>query len=37
MPVNQFSQQVNFIMAALSGAERIYEIMEEPEELDRAP
>ncbi len=35
MPVNQFSQQVNFIMAALSGAERIYEIMEEPEELDR--
>ncbi len=27
MPVNQFSQQMNFIMAALSGAERISEIM----------
>ncbi len=35
MPINQFSQQFNFILAALSGAERIYEIMEEPEELDR--
>lgn len=34
MPVNQFSQQVNFILAALSGAERILEIMEEPEEVD---
>ena len=32
MPVNQFSQQMNFIMAALSGAERIFEIIElEPE------
>jgi ATP-binding cassette subfamily B protein len=35
MPINQFSMQVNFILAALSGAERIYEIMEEPVELDR--
>jgi ATP-binding cassette subfamily B protein len=34
MPINQFSQQANFILAALSGAERIYEIMEEPEEVD---
>ena len=34
MPVNQFSQQFNFILAALSGAERILEIMEEPEEVD---
>lgn len=34
MPVNQFSQQINFIMAALSGAERIFEIMEEPPETD---
>jgi len=35
MPINQFSQQINFLLAALSGAERIFEIMEEPEELDR--
>lgn len=35
MPINQFSMQANFILAALSGAERIYEIMEEPAELDR--
>ncbi|NLD58120.1 MAG: ABC transporter ATP-binding protein [Clostridiales bacterium] len=35
MPINQFSQQANFILAALSGAERIFEIMEEPEEVDR--
>jgi ATP-binding cassette, subfamily B, multidrug efflux pump len=34
MPVNQFSQQMNFIMAALSGAERISEIMEETPETD---
>lgn len=34
MPVNQFSQQVNFILAALSGAERIFEVMDEPEETD---
>ncbi len=35
MPINQFSMQANFILAALSGAERIFEIMEEPEEIDR--
>lgn len=34
MPVNQFSQQMNLIMAALSGAERICEIMETPAEID---
>ncbi len=34
MPVNQFSQQVNFILAALSGAERIFRVMAEPEEID---
>jgi len=34
MPVNQFSQQMNFILAALSGAERISEIMEETPEVD---
>jgi ATP-binding cassette subfamily B protein len=35
MPINQFSQQANFILAAMSGAERIYEIMAEPEEVDQ--
>ena len=34
MPMNQFTQQVNFIMAALSGAERIFEMMEEQPEVD---
>ena len=34
MPVNQFTQQTNFMMAALSGAERIFAIMEEPAESD---
>ena len=34
MPVNQFSQQINFIMAALSGAERIFEMMGETPEID---
>jgi ATP-binding cassette subfamily B protein len=34
MPVNQFSQQMNFIMAALSGTERISEIMENMPETD---
>ena len=35
MPINQFTQQMNFIMATISGAERIFEVMEESEELDR--
>jgi len=34
MPVNQFSQQANFVLAALAGAERILEIMEEQPEKD---
>ena len=34
MPMNQFTQQVNFLLAALSGAERIFEMMEEEPEED---
>lgn len=34
MPVNQFTQQINFILAALSGAERIFELMEIVPEVD---
>ena len=30
MPINQFTQQSNFMLAALAGAERIFELMEEP-------
>ncbi len=33
-PLNQLSQQVNFILAALSGAERIFDLMDEPAEPD---
>ena len=34
MPMNQFTQQVNFLLAALSGAERIFDMMDEPTEID---
>ena len=34
MPMNQFTQQVNFLLAALSGAERIFEMMDEEPEPD---
>lgn len=34
MPINQCTQQVNFILAALSGAERIFEMMDEEPEID---
>ena len=34
MPMNQFTQQLNFILSALSGAERIFEIMDEEPEID---
>lgn len=34
MPINQCAQQVNFILAALSGAERIFEMMDEKPEID---
>ena len=34
MPLNQFTQQVNFLLSALSGAERIFEMMDEKAEND---
>ncbi len=34
MPINQFSQQLNFILASLSGAERIEEVLSTSEEAD---
>lgn len=34
MPINQFSQQVNFILSALAGAERVFEVLEEVDEQD---
>src|SRR5699024_4679269 len=34
MPMNQFTQQVNLLLAALSGAERIFQMMEEEPEID---
>lgn len=34
MPMNQFTQQINFLLAALSGAERIFEMMDEEPEID---
>ena len=33
-PVNQFTQQLNFVLAAMAGAERIFEMMNEIEEVD---
>lgn len=35
MPLNQFTQQVNFLLSALSGAERIFEMMDEEPEEDK--
>ena len=34
MPLNQFTQQVNFLLSALSGAERIFDMMNEEPEID---
>lgn len=34
LPVNQFTQQLNFMLAALAGAERIFQLMSEPAEVD---
>src|SRR5699024_1666513 len=34
MPLNQFTQQVNFILSALAGAERIFDMMHEEPEVD---
>ena len=34
LPINQFTQQGNFLLAALAGAERIFAVMEEKPEVD---
>ena len=34
LPINQFTQQLNFILAAMAGAERIFTMMDEKEEVD---
>ena len=34
LPINQFTMQSNFLLAALAGAERIFQIMETPAEPD---
>ena len=34
MPINQFTQQSNFLLAALAGAERVFEAMDQPPEVD---
>ncbi len=34
MPMNQFTQQINFLLAALSGAERIFEMLDAQPETD---
>ena len=33
MPINQFTQQLNFILAAMAGAERIFDLMNEMKKL----
>ena len=33
-PINQFTQQSNFLLAALAGAERVFEVMDEAPEPD---
>jgi ATP-binding cassette subfamily B multidrug efflux pump len=33
-PINQFTQQSNFLLAALAGAERVFEAMDLPSEVD---
>ncbi len=35
MPINQLSQQLNSIMLALAGAERIFDLMDQPSEIDQ--
>ena len=34
MPINQFTQQLNFMLAAMAGAERIFDMMDENVEID---
>lgn len=33
-PISQISQQINFIIMAMAGAERIFELLDEPSEVD---
>ena len=35
MPINQFTQQSNFLLAALAGAERVFQAMNQPSEVDK--
>lgn len=35
MPVSQISQQINFIIMALAGSDRIFALMDEPSEVDQ--
>ena len=34
LPINQFTQQLNFLLVAIAGAERIFMMMDELEEID---
>lgn len=34
MPVSQIAQQINFIVLALAGAQRIFELIDQPSEID---
>ena len=34
LPINQFTQQSNFLLSALAGAERIFDLMEQEPEID---
>ncbi|MGN8895367.1 ABC transporter ATP-binding protein [Flavonifractor sp. HCP28S3_F3] len=35
VPINQFTQQSNFMLAALAGAERVFEVLDRPAEVDK--
>ena len=35
MPINQFTQQSNFLLAALAGAERVFQAIDQPPEEDQ--
>ena len=35
LPINQFTQQSNFMLAALAGAERVFEVLDQPAEVDQ--
>lgn len=34
MPINQFTMQSNFLLSAMSGAERIFEVLDQKDEID---